>query len=87
MDPMASQVAIAAQDVSLPRTDLGVRPEGLDEFIHELRQPLSVIDSLAYYLELTSPNDEFRTHLQKIQAMVFEANSILERARVGGREL
>lgn len=87
MNPLFPHFAADAQDVTLPRTDLGVRPVRLDEFIHDLRQPLSVIDSLAYYLELTSPNEEFRAHLQKIQAMVFEANSILERARVPGREV
>ena len=51
----------------------------LHELVHELRQPLGVIESLAYYLQLTSKDDASRAHLQRIQAMVGDANRILER--------
>ena len=52
-----------------------------DDLAHELRQPLSVIESLAYYLELTAADPSTAGHLRKIQAMVWEANRILADAR------
>ena len=51
----------------------------LSEFIHDLRQPLEVIETLAYYLELTSSDERVCAHLKKIQSMVLRANEILER--------
>jgi hypothetical protein len=39
-----------------------------------------VIDSLAYYLELTARDDKSCSHLQRIRAMVAQTNRILERA-------
>jgi signal transduction histidine kinase len=53
----------------------GVSP--LDEAVHELRQPLSVIESLAYYLELTSEDESACAHLRQIQAMVERVHCIL----------
>jgi light-regulated signal transduction histidine kinase (bacteriophytochrome) len=50
----------------------------IDELIHELRQPLDVIESLAFYLEITSSDQYVRERLQKIQAMVVRANQILQ---------
>lgn len=54
-------------------------PSVIDDLAHEVRQPLSVIESLAYYLEITSTDEKTRVHLQRIQAMVLQANSILKR--------
>jgi signal transduction histidine kinase len=54
--------------------DSGVIPE---DVIHELRQPLGVIETLAYYLELTAQNDKALSHAQQIQAMVTKVNRIL----------
>jgi len=51
----------------------------LDDLAHEVRQPLSVIESLAYYLELTCTDEKTRAHLQRIQAMVLQASLILKR--------
>ena len=51
----------------------------LSDLIHEVRQPLEVIETLAYYLEMTSSDDRVCAHLQKIQAMVLRANQILEK--------
>jgi len=53
----------------------------LDDLVHELRQPLSVIESLAYFLEMTSKDEKFSPHLQQIQAMVRQASRILNQAR------
>jgi signal transduction histidine kinase len=51
----------------------------LDEFVHEIRQPLGVIESLAYYLELTSQDERVSAHSQRIQQMVLQVHRILER--------
>lgn len=56
------------------------QPLEWDELVHDLRQPLSAIESLAYYLELVCADPKARTHLQHIQEMVTEANNILEHA-------
>jgi hypothetical protein len=53
-----------------------------DDLVHDLRQPLSTIESLAYYLELVCADPGTRTHLKQIQKMVTEANSILEHTSV-----
>jgi light-regulated signal transduction histidine kinase (bacteriophytochrome) len=63
----------------------------LAEFVHDLRQPLSTIESLAYYLDLMCTDTKMQRHLRQIHEMVIEANHILERvsgqtaaAAVGG---
>jgi len=48
------------------------------ELVHELRQPLSVIECLAYYLEMTSGDNSVCQQMQRIQRLVWEANRILE---------
>ena len=73
------------QDVSLAERDFrggcapNLRGTSFDDLAHDLRQPLSVIEALAYYLEITSGDEKVCAHLQRIQAMVSEANCILER--------
>ena len=57
----------------------GATYSAMDDLAHEVRQPLSVIESLAYYLELTATDEKARVHLQRIQAMVLQANLILKR--------
>jgi len=52
----------------------------LEEMAHELRQPLSVIESLAYYLEMMSADEGTASHLRRIQAMVVQANRVLVKA-------
>jgi signal transduction histidine kinase len=52
----------------------------LDELVHELRQPLSTIECLTYYLELVCTDSGTRSHLERIQDMVVQANRILEHA-------
>ncbi len=71
----------------LPRTgdqddhcEMGVDPFRIGELAHELRQPLSAIESLAYYLELTAESDHIRCQLQRIRLMVDRANQILAQA-------
>ncbi len=54
----------------------------MDQLAHELRQPLSTIESLAYYLELTVESDHIRRQLERIRLMVDRANQILAEASV-----
>jgi signal transduction histidine kinase len=45
---------------------------------HEIRQPLSAIESIAYYLSLTLPeNDKHREQLTRVQQLVEQSNWIL----------
>ncbi len=86
MNEVLSNISTPREEASLPRGDsrggqfAGVTPAALDELVHEIRQPLSVIESLAYYLELTVPDEKVRFHLERIQAMVAQTNRILEHA-------
>jgi signal transduction histidine kinase len=80
------------QEALLGRLDLTppqnreLNASSLEELAHELRQPLGAIESIAYLLEITAENDQLRGHMQRIQAMVVEANRILEQASNGGAE-
>jgi len=49
---------------------------------HEIRQPLSAIDSIAYYLKMLLPEADPRVHpqLDRIQALVSQANSVIASA-------
>jgi hypothetical protein len=65
-----------------PESHFGVKrpPAELEELVHDLRQPLSTIECLTYYLELVCADGQTQSHLHRIQEMVSEANHILERA-------
>ena len=81
---LSQHIAFAPQDSSVARSSLdprqaGSKAQSLDEFVHEIRQPLGVIESLAYYLELTSQDESVNAHLQRIQQMVLQVHRILER--------
>ena len=57
--------------------------ERLHELVHDLRQPLSSIEAIAYYLEMTLPAGQFeaRQHmLSQLQRLVADTNTILERS-------
>lgn len=85
MSEFLPQFSGTRQEASLGRGNLrsgqlaDVDSAALSDLAHELRQPLGVIESLAYYLELISVDDSASTHLRRIQAMVAQANRILER--------
>ena len=84
---LSANTACTTQDGSVKRSTLDPRqadPQALslDEFVHEIRQPLGVIESLAYYLELTSQDETVSAHLQRIQLMVLQVHRILERTCV-----
>jgi signal transduction histidine kinase len=56
--------------------------ERLCELVHELRQPLSSIEAIAYYLEMTLPPNQFeaRQYMAQLQRLVADSNAILERS-------
>ncbi len=94
MNKVASPFNVVTQDAPLAHREIisrtrlaGANPVLSEEIIHELRQPLGVIDSLAYYLELTSADEKICAHLERIRAMVSQANGILERAQGTSREM
>lgn len=81
-----SAFAIPGQEVPSAQPDLlDVHPGKLEELVHELRQPLSVIESLAYYLEMTVPDKNSCSHLQRIRVMLRKTHAILEHARESTR--
>ena len=94
MNKVASPFNVVTQDAPLAHREIisrsrltGVNPVLSEEIIHELRQPLGVIDSLAYYLELTAADEKICRHLEQIRAMVSQANCILERAQGTSRDM
>jgi len=54
---------------------------------HDLRQPLSTIEAIAYYLEMTIPGEllEARTLLARVQQLLESADGILDRAEQGSQ--
>jgi hypothetical protein len=52
------------------------------DLVHDLRQPLSSIEAIAFYLDLhLSPDqDEARKYVLKLQDLVEEAHQVLSRA-------
>ena len=56
--------------------------ETVRELVHDLRQPLSSIEAIAYYLEMTLPAEQFRArqYMQRIQELVHEASLALNSA-------
>lgn len=56
--------------------------ERLRDVIHDLRQPLSSIEAIAYYLEMTLPADqsEARYKMSQVQRLVADVSAILEHA-------
>lgn len=69
---MANAVHLA-EDLSAPAV--------VQQLLHELRQPLSSIEAIAYYVEMTLPAQQLqaRHHMQQLQDLVDQTNSILRR--------
>ena len=80
---MSAAVAVteSSRFLETPRT-VPSPEERLRDLIHELRQPLSSIEAIAYYLEMTLPADQVqaRLHMTHLQLLVEEANAMLERS-------
>ena len=81
MSAVAAVLAERSHYVETPLTAASP-DERLRELVHELRQPLSSIEAIAYYLEMTLPAAQVqaRLHMTHLQRLVEEANTILERS-------
>jgi hypothetical protein len=53
--------------------------DAIRNLVHDLRQPLSTIEAIAYYLEMTLPAEqlEARRYLSRLQGLVEETNLLL----------
>ena len=62
--------------------------ERLRDLVHDLRQPLSSIEAIAYYLEMTLPAGqlEARQYMSQLQRLVADTNAILERSLPAARK-
>ena len=62
--------------------------ESVRDFIHDLRQPLSSIEAIAYYLEMTLPAEQqqARQYMRRLQQLVEEANTILQHVPLDARK-
>lgn len=84
MNANFSPVPTLAQEALLSQLDLtpaqieDPKARVMEELAHDLRQPLGVIESLAYFIELTSQDERLSTQAQRIQAMVLQAHLILD---------
>jgi nitrogen-specific signal transduction histidine kinase len=57
--------------------------EIIDELAHDLRQPLSAIEHLAFLLQMSATDCKAVTYIQQIQDLVEQANLVLDKARPG----
>ena len=51
----------------------------VQELVHELRQPLSSIEAIAYYVEMTLPPEllQARQYMHRLQELVEQAETVL----------
>ncbi len=58
------------------------------DLIHDLRQPLSSIEAIAYFLEMTLPVEQTqaRQYMRRLQQLVDQTSAILEHAAAGVRK-
>ena len=56
-----------------------VKRENCGDLVHDLRQPLSAIEALAYYIEITSSDDKTSAAARRIQDLVMQAGIMLDR--------
>ena len=51
----------------------------VQELVHELRQPLSSIEAIAYYVEMTLPPEllQARQYMHRLQELVEQAEAVL----------
>jgi phosphoglycerate-specific signal transduction histidine kinase len=81
MPKMSAAVVLAEtaafQEATVP---LLSSDERLRDLVHELRQPLSSIEAIAYYLEMTLPAGQVQARqlMTHVQRLVEDANAILE---------
>lgn len=84
VSPFTSQLLDASPAADEKLLAPGVSPVNLDDFIHELRQPLGVIESLTYFIEISTTDESIAPRLQHIQSMLAKAHHILQDASARG---
>jgi signal transduction histidine kinase len=84
---MSAAAVLIESPAYIEATSAPLRDEAVRDFIHDLRQPLSSIEAIAYYLEMTLPPEQLqaRQYMRKLQQLVDEANEILHHAAVDVR--
>jgi len=62
--------------------------EAICDLVHELRQPLSSMEAIAYFLEMTLPPEQVqaRQYMIRLQQLVDQAEAILKRAGSSARK-
>lgn len=81
---MSAAAILIESPTYLEANSMPERDEVVRDFIHDMRQPLSSIEAIAYYLEMTLPAEQLqaRQYMRRLQQLVDEANSILHHAAV-----
>lgn len=76
MIPLMSAVGAVLSDLPTRRVDV------ICNLAHDLRQPLSAIEAIAYYLEKTLPEDqrEARQYMLRLQELVEASSTIISDA-------
>jgi phosphoglycerate-specific signal transduction histidine kinase len=62
--------------------------DAICDLVHELRQPLSSMEAIAYFLEMTLPPEQVqaRQYMMRLQQLVDQAEGILKRAGSSARK-
>jgi len=71
-----------AQDSSDETEDLltDSRAAKMIEFAHDIRQPLSTIEHLAYLLQVSTTDGKAAAYIEQIQDLIEQANRVLDNA-------
>jgi signal transduction histidine kinase len=75
----AAPVVLVDSTAFVSGTPVFDHAETIRNLAHELRQPLSAIEAIAYYLEMTLPPEQIQTrqYLVRLQSLVEQANLTL----------
>jgi signal transduction histidine kinase len=84
---MSAAAVLIESPANVEATSAPARDEVVRDFIHDMRQPLSSIEAIAYYLEMTLPAEqlEARQYMRKLQQLADQANTILHCAAMDVR--
>jgi nitrogen-specific signal transduction histidine kinase len=82
MPAVASAILVESPVYVKTSTPGPAATEAIRDLVHELRQPLSSIEAIAYYLEMTLPPEQLhaRQQLLRMQELVRRTEVILEDA-------
>jgi signal transduction histidine kinase len=87
---MSAAQAVLVQSATFleTMTSLSTPEDLVRDLIHDLRQPLSSIEAIAYYLEMTLPPEQIqaRLYMRRLQQLVDQTSSVLHDAAAGVRK-